>query len=199
MTAVRHTKISRFLSFALRHHPEKLGLQPDTGGWVDVAALLHACKSHAMALSLEELKVVVVQNDKKRFSLNTDCTLIRANQGHSITVDLGLQPQQPPTLLYHGTAARFLPAILKKGIVKGRRQHVHLSLDSTAAINVGKRHGKPVVLKIDSARMHKDGYVFYCSENGIWLTNNVPVIYLSKNSPPFSIPRVEVEEFEPRE
>ena len=177
MALSRHTKISTFLSFALRHHAEKFGLQPDTGGWVDVAALLHACKSHDMALSLEELKVVVVQNDKKRFSLNTDCTLIRANQGHSITVDLGLQQQQPPFLLYHGTAERFLPSILKRGIVKGRRQHVHLSLDSAAAINVGIRHGKPVVLEINSARMHKDGYVFYCSENGIWLTNTVPVAY----------------------
>ena len=178
MALSKHTKISRFLSFVLRHHPEKLGLQPDSGGWVDVAALLHACKSQGFALSPVELKKLVEENDKQRFSLSEDGTLIRANQGHSITVDLGLQSQAPPALLYHGTAERFLPSILKKGIVKGRRQHVHLSLDSATAINVGMRHGKPVVLEINSAQMHKDGYVFYCSENGIWLTNNVPIEYM---------------------
>jgi putative RNA 2'-phosphotransferase len=125
---------------------------------------------------------VVAKNDKQRFSLSADGNRIRANQGHSIPVDLKLEPIEPPIVLFHGTATRFLNSILKNGLKSGSRQHVHLSPDEATAIKVGQRHGKPVVLQIDSSSMHADGHVFYRSENNVWLTRHVPVKYMNLGS-----------------
>ena len=151
----RTVRISKFLSLVLRHQPERLGLTLDAQGWVSVSGLLSACVAHDFPLTLEELRTVVSTNDKKRFSLSPDGQLIRANQGHSVQVELGYTPVVPPPVLYHGTAERFLPSIKRRGLVKGRRHHVHLSEKTETATAVGRRYGRPVVLRIDSDRMHR--------------------------------------------
>ena len=178
----RIVKISKFLSRVLRHKPETIGLSLDQAGWVSVSELLTACQQHSFPISLEELQVVVANNDKKRFSFSEDGSLLRANQGHSITIELGYQPVEPPPLLYHGTAERFLPSIKAKGLVKGKRHHVHLSPDILTATKVGARHGQPVVLTVNSGEMYRAGYVFYQSTNGVWLTDHVPVAYLEETA-----------------
>jgi putative RNA 2'-phosphotransferase len=124
------------------------------------------------------LEAVVSANDKKRFSFNSSGTMIRANQGHSIQVELNLQEQVPPDLLYHGTVEKFLPVIQTEGLKKMGRQHVHLSVDETTAVKVGSRRGKPVVLVIHSKSMHEAGFSFFLSENGVWLTEAVPPDYI---------------------
>jgi putative RNA 2'-phosphotransferase len=166
-------EVSKFLSYVLRHNPDKIGLALDANGWANVSELLE--KAH---LDMSTLQKVVATNDKKRFSFNEDETKIRANQGHSISIDLNLQPKEPPEFLYHGTAARFLDSIMKQGLVKGNRQHVHLSLNVQTATKVGQRHGNPVVLKVLSKKMHEAGYIFYLSDNGVWLTDHVSVEFL---------------------
>lgn len=171
-------KISKFLSLVLRHEPEKIGLSLDAAGWVAVDELLAACRSHGTAISREQLNEVVASNDKKRFSFSEDGCLIRANQGHSIEVELGYEPATPPVTLFHGTAERFLASIKEQGLLKGSRHHVHLSADIETATKVGQRHGKPVVLHVDAAKMQQDGFIFYFSTNGVWLTEHVPVSYL---------------------
>ena len=150
----------------------------DKAGWVAVDELLRACQQHSFPITLEELKIVVATSDKKRFAFNEDGTQIRANQGHSVEVELGYQPVTPPALLYHGTAERFLASIRQQGLVKGQRHHVHLSADEATALKVGVRHGKPVVLQVQSGVMHRAGYLFFQSENGVWLTEYVPAAYL---------------------
>ena len=175
----RATQISKFLSFVLRHQPDEIGLMLTAEGWVSVSELLIAMESHGLKVSLEELKEVVVTNDKQRFSLSADESLIRANQGHSIQVRLGYEPAAPPEFLYHGTAERFLSSIRQQGLLKGKRHDVHLSEQRETATTVGRRYGRPVVLKIASERMSKDGHLFFRSENGVWLTNHVPVIYIA--------------------
>ncbi|HKE57659.1 MAG TPA: RNA 2'-phosphotransferase [Pyrinomonadaceae bacterium] len=172
-------KVSKFLSLVLRHQPEKIGLTLGEGGWVLVSDLLQACAAHGVALTVETLETVVATNDKKRFSFSADHLLIRANQGHSIDVELGLAPLSPPPTLFHGTAERFLQSIRKQGLIKGQRHHVHLSDNQQTAIDVGRRYGKPVILLIASERMNKDGHLFFRSDNGVWLTDHVPVNYLS--------------------
>jgi len=167
--------ISKFLSLVLRHLPQKIDLTLDNQGWASVEELLEKMPKLNKAL-LEE---VVEQNDKKRFSFNSDKTKIRANQGHSIPVDLGYKPVEPPPQLYHGTAQRFLGAIKKKGLIKGKRHDVHLSADWETATKVGQRHGKVVVLTIDSAKMYEEGYDFFLSENEVWLCAHVPAAYIS--------------------
>ena len=174
----RHVRISKFLSLVLRHHPEKIGLTLDEAGWVPVSDLLQACNRHGLPLSLAELQAVVASNNKARFSFSSDGTLIRANQGHSIAVNLGYEPVEPPEYLFHGSATRFLPAIQEKGLIKGKRHHVHLSPDVTTARQVGQRHGRPVILRVHSGAMHGDGYAFYLSSNGVWLVEAVPSQYL---------------------
>jgi putative RNA 2'-phosphotransferase len=178
MEQQRRVKISKFLSLVLRHQPQKIGLRPDAAGWVQVSDLLAACNAHGQSLSLDELREVVNTNDKQRFSFSPDGLLIRANQGHSIPVELGYEPLAPPTILYHGTPEKFLTAIKETGLTKGQRHHVHLSADVETATRVGARRGRPVVLEIRAATMHGDGYIFYLSENGVWLTEHVPVKYL---------------------
>lgn len=171
-------KISKFLSLVLRHKPETIGLSLDHGGWARVEALLAAAKQAGVPLNREVLRQVVAQNDKQRFAFSEDHLMIRASQGHSIPVDLGLEPLIPPEFLFHGTATRFIPSIRQQGLIaKGRRQ-VHLSPDAHTAVKVGQRHGKPVVLTIQSGQMHERGFLFYCSANGVWLTDKVPVEYI---------------------
>jgi putative RNA 2'-phosphotransferase len=174
----RMVKISKFLSLVLRHQPEKIGLKLDPAGWVSVEGLLKACQSHGFLLTKNELEAVVAGNDKQRFSFSDDKLQIRANQGHSLDVDLGYQPIAPPEELYHGTVERFLMPILDSGLSKGKRHHVHLSAECETARKVGARRGVPVILRVMSGRMHRDGYLFFRSENGVWLTDKVPPEYL---------------------
>jgi putative RNA 2'-phosphotransferase len=174
----RTIRISKFLSLVLRHQPEKIGLEPDESGWVLVERLIEASRKYGVEFTLEELQNVVASNDKNRFSLSGDGLWIRANQGHSIKVELGYAPTVPPEILYHGTAERFLASIKQQGLIKGRRHHVHLSSDVETATKVGQRHGRPVVLRVEAGLMHRDGFVFYLSANGVWLTEHAPVQYL---------------------
>lgn len=176
----RLVKISKYLSKHLRHQPERIGIQLAPGGWVSVDELLAACAKNQFSISREELNTVVANNDKQRFSFDTTGTLIRANQGHSVVVDLQLAPVVPPDVLYHGTGHKAVDAILQTGLNKMLRHHVHLSQDITTATAVGARHGKPVVFAVDAAAMYQAGYTFYCSENGVWLVDNVPPEYLQK-------------------
>ena len=170
---------SKWMSKHLRHSPEKVGLTLEMGGWVRVADLLEAAKNNKMSLSRTQLEEVVKSNDKQRFSFDRTGTKIRANQGHSVEVDLQLQPQTPPDTLLHGTGAKNREAILEQGLHSGRRHHVHLSRDMETAIQVGARHGKPLVFRVDALKMHADGFQFFCSENNVWLVEEVPPRYLS--------------------
>ena len=169
-------KISKFLSLLLRHQPQTIGLKLDAHGWADIDELI--AKSRKIRLTRALIDKVVAQNDKQRFIINEN--RIRANQGHSINVDLEFEAVMPPDMLYHGTATRFLDSIMKTGLSKQKRQHVHLSKEISTAIAVGKRHGKVVLLEIDSKKMFDNGYEFYLSENGVWLTDVVPVEYLKE-------------------
>lgn len=171
---------SRFLSLILRHRPERVGIQLEAGGWVEVDRLLAACRQQGMPFDRATLERLVKTNDKQRFSFNEDGSKIRANQGHSVTVDLGLKPLKPPKWLYHGTARQFLSSIQKQGLLRRSRHHVHLSGDYKTAIRVGQRHGQAVVLKVKAGEMAADGYAFYHSANGVWLTETVPPRYLEK-------------------
>ena len=172
-------RIGKFLSLVLRHSPQTIGIELDEQGWANVKELIEKCKKHRYHFSMEDLIEIVETNDKKRYSFNEKRNRIRANQGHSIDINLALQPVEPPEFLYHGTASRFVPSIMEDGIVKQSRQHVHLSKDRDTALNVGSRHGKPVVLTIMSGKMHEAGIEFYCSDNGVWLTDYVDVQYIS--------------------
>lgn len=172
-------KKSKWLSKHLRHSPEKVGLKLEEGGWVLVADLLEAAKRNHMAMSCEQLEEVVADNNKQRFSFSEDGLKIRANQGHSVEVDLGLEATTPPAVLLHGTGAQNRVSILERGIEKGRRHHVHLSRDIETARQVGGRHGRPFVFRVDAAQMHADGIQFFVSDNGVWLCDFVPPRYLT--------------------
>ena len=174
-------KISKFLSLVLRHKPEKIGIELDENGWIDVDVLLSQMNKKGSNIDLETLRMVVETNNKKRFAFNEDQTQIRASQGHSLKIDLGYKPQVPPETLFHGTATRFIDSIMKTGLEKRNRHHVHLSPNLDTAINVGGRHGKVIVLDVSAKEMYKDGFEFFVSENGVWLTDSVPVKYLSLN------------------
>jgi putative RNA 2'-phosphotransferase len=170
----RLVRTSKFLSKVLRHAPESVGLRLDDAGWVDVDDLLAAAERAGVPLDRPTLERVVAENDKQRFALSADGVRIRASQGHSVPVELGLAPVVPPEVLFHGTADRNLDSIRAQGLVPGRRTHVHLSADEATAVNVGRRHGRPVVLRIQSGGMHCAGYPFFRSDNGVWLTSAVP-------------------------
>lgn len=174
MTDKETIKTSKFLSLILRHEPERVGLKLGEAGWVSVQELLQAVSSHGVALSIDQLKHIVATSDKKRFAFSEDGERIRANQGHSVEVDLQYPPQTPPEFLYHGTAARFLDGIRKHGLQKMGRHDVHLSAETKVTLQVGGRHGKPVLLIIRAGDMHRAGHVFRCSTNGVWLVNHVP-------------------------
>jgi len=180
MNDSRMVKISKYLSKHLRHQPERIGIKLALGGWVAVDELLAMCKNHSFPISRIELNEVVAKNDKKRFAFDSTGTLIRANQGHSVEIDLQLEPAIPPDVLYHGTGHGAVAAILREGLRKMSRHHVHLSQDIVTAKKVGARHGLPVVFTVDSAAMHEAGYTFYCSENGVWLVERVPPEYLQQ-------------------
>lgn len=173
-----HTKISKRLSYVLRHHPEAIGLKLDSQGWVETTKLIHAFQEHYFELSLEELEEVVKFNNKRRFQFSEDRQKIRASQGHSIPIDLGYEPIMPPEILFHGTATRFLLSIQKEGLKRQNRHHVHLSADEATAKNVGIRHGFPAILQIKAGEMYRNAHDFFCSENGVWLTSEVPVKYI---------------------
>lgn len=176
-------KISKFLSLVLRHRPETIGIHLDANGWTNVAVLLQQLELHGRPVTMKALEYVVANNSKKRFAFSDDRSMIRASQGHSVDVDLGYTEQTPPAVLYHGTAAACIDSIFTSGLEKRNRHHVHLSADTITAINVGGRHGKPVVLLVDSAQMAADGFSFFISENGVWLTDHVPVRYLKRIEP----------------
>lgn len=168
---------SRFLSLVLRHRPEAIGLRLDAQGWAAVDELLAALAAHGRSMTRAELEALVRDSDKQRFALRGD--RIRASQGHSIAVDLGLVPREPPAVLYHGTIARVLPSIRREGLIKGSRTHVHLSADRETALRVGARRGEPVLLRISAAAMHAAGHAFFCSDNGVWLVDAVPPRFLT--------------------
>lgn len=171
-------KLSKFLSLVLRHKPDEIGLTLDSNGWAEIDELIRLSNQHGQPLTRELLDKVVAENDKKRFALSEDCLRIRASQGHSVSIDLALVPKQPPVNLFHGTATRFLESIKREGLRPGNRQHVHLSLDEVTATKVGQRHGKPVVLLVRAGEMHANGHIFFLSDNGVWLTEQVPVEFI---------------------
>lgn len=174
--------LGRYISYLLRHHPESAGLEMDDGGWVDADELVEAVVreyGEYDRFSYDDLCELVANNDKQRYALSEDGSRIRANQGHSFHVDLGLSPIEPPDVLFHGTATRFVDSIMADGLLSQTRTQVHLSGDVDTAVSVGKRHGKPCVLTVDAARMYDDGYDFFLSDNGVWLTDHVPAEYLS--------------------
>lgn len=170
---------SRFLSFVLRHQPQVIGVQLDDGGWVEVETLLAQCRQHGRALSREQLEEVVSTSPKRRFAFSLDGRRIRASQGHSVSVELGYDADVPPELLFHGTVAPAVEVILREGLRKMERHHVHLSADRQSARLVGGRRGQPVILRVHAGRMHRDGGLFYLSDNGVWLTDAVPPGYLA--------------------
>jgi putative RNA 2'-phosphotransferase len=172
--------VSKFLAKHLRHAPDALGLTLQSGGWVSVDDLLSASERIGFAISYDELIECVETSDKKRFSFDDTGDLIRANQGHSVEVDLQLEEKRPPEILYHGTVERFLASILAEGLKKGKRHHVHLSKDTETARRVGARRGKPLILQVDAGKMHVQGFKFFLSVNGVWLTDAVPSVYLAR-------------------
>jgi len=180
----RLVRVSKFLSLHLRHQPADLGLTLEPGGWVPVADLLAGASRRGFVITPDELAEVVRASDKQRFALDPTGTRIRANQGHSAEVDLQLEPAEPPAVLYHGTADRFLDAIRRDGLLKMARHHVHLSPDSATAGKVGLRHGRLALLEVDAAAMGAGGYTFYRSANGVWLVDAVPPEYLRVIPPP---------------
>ena len=173
-------KVSKFLSLVLRHDPDSIGIEIQPNGWVDVEALLDASNKNRLSISFELLSEVVSTSDKNRFSFRDDKTLIRANQGHSIDVAIEFEKKSPPAILYHGTIGECLENIRNIGLKKMQRQYVHLSNSIETAKKVGARRGSPVVLMVDSQGMSLDGYDFYISENGVWLTDSVPSKYIDE-------------------
>ncbi|MEW2314108.1 RNA 2'-phosphotransferase [Streptomyces bauhiniae] len=177
----RTVKVSKYLSKHLRHQPERIGLTLDPAGWVEIDVLLAAATAHGFPISRAELDHVVAVNDKRRFAVEGG--RIRASQGHTVEVALGLPPATPPPYLYHGTVARSLDAIRAEGLRPMNRHDVHLSADRETATRVGARRGRPVVLAVDAGAMHRDGHVFHVSANGVWLTDAVPPRYLRFSEP----------------
>ena len=174
-----YDRLSRYLSLILRHHPEVIGISLDAHGWADVDELI-AGIAQKKKFNREILEEIVRTDKKQRYSFSEDGTKIRANQGHSVQVDLELQPIEPPDLLWHGTAEKYADSIEKTGLKPGSRMYVHLSPDIETAVTVGKRHGSPIVYEVKSGQMHRDGFSFYRTVNGVWLTHNVPKVYLER-------------------
>ncbi len=174
----KHKQLGKFISLVLRHNPGTIGIKLDANGWADVNELITGMNRNGRRIDKTTLIEIVETNDKQRYSFNEEQTKIRANQGHSVSVDVELAERIPPEILYHGTADRFLEVILQTGLQKQNRQHVHLSVDEKTAISVGKRHGRPKVLKIKAASMHQAGHKFYLSTNQVWLTDFVPAEYI---------------------
>lgn len=169
------TKTSKLISLILRHKPETIGITLDEHGWANVNDLLNGIK-----IDMPTLEEIVTTDDKQRYSFNDDKTLIRANQGHSIPVDVELEEVQPPEFLWHGTAEKYVDSICREGLIPKSRLYVHLSYDVTTATTVGERHGEAVILRVDARKMYQDGFKFYLSKNGVWLTKSVPTSYLKR-------------------
>ncbi len=178
MDEKRRLRISKFVSLVLRHEPGKAGLTLEPGGWVFVDDLLAGAARAGNRFTRDELLAVVEACEKQRFAVDDSGAKIRANQGHSTEVELQFEAAEPPAELYHGTAERNLAAILRDGLLKMARHHVHLSPDPHTATKVGSRHGKPVILVVDAGKLRADGITFYCSANGVWLVEHVPPQYL---------------------
>ncbi len=178
MNEKQKKKISKFLSLVLRHKPEEIGIELDDQGWVSVSELLDGLNRNKMNITIEMLQEVVVSNDKQRFVFSDDESQIRANQGHSVSVELGYEEAIPPQILRHGTPEKFVSSIMADGLLKMQRHHVHLHVDIETSIAVGARRGKPVLLEIRSEEMHRDGFRFYVTPNNVWLTDHVPAKYI---------------------
>lgn len=172
------TTISKFMSLVLRHQPEKIGLELDAAGWTHIDDLLRLAAEAGRTISRDQLNEVVATSDKQRFALSDDGLRIRANQGHSVEVDLGLTPLAPPDVLYHGTASRFLDSVLATGLERRSRHHVHLTAQADTAIAVGRRYGAPILLRVAAGAMAGRGHVFRCSANGVWLVEAVPAEFI---------------------
>ena len=170
---------SKFISLILRHKPETIGIELDEHGWANTEELIEGV-NRTHPLDMELLEKIVAEDEKQRYSFNEDKTKIRANQGHSIPVDVELEEKEPPNILYHGTGEKYVGSIDEIGLIPKSRLYVHLSKDIDTAIKVGSRHGRPVVYEVDCGRMYEDGHCFYLSVNGVWLTKEVPVRYLKK-------------------
>lgn len=176
MSIKQLNETSKFLSYILRHEPQAIGLQLDSEGWADIDSLISGAAKDGRVLDITLIQAVVSSSDKKRFCISDDGQRIRAVQGHSTaSVSLQFIEKEPPEFLYHGTATRFLESIRQQGLIAGNRHHVHLSQDMQTAIAVGQRYGKSVVLKIEALRMYQQGFKFFQAENGVWLTNHVPI------------------------
>lgn len=176
---MNNMSIGKFLCLILRHKPNLIGITLDQNGWASTQEIIYALNKTNKKISIEQLVNIVNTDNKKRFSFNEDKSKIRANQGHSIPVDLSLVELAPPAVLYHGTSERYINSIKQNGIHKRTRQYVHLSSNYETAIQVGSRHGKPIILKINAMQMYVDGYKFYLSENLVWLTDYIPVKYIT--------------------
>ncbi|MGY2287922.1 RNA 2'-phosphotransferase [Pseudomonas gingeri] len=175
MNSKHLNEVSKFLSYVLRHEPQSIGLQLDTEGWAKIDFLIAGAAKEGRILDRELILAVVSSSDKKRFAISDDAQYIRAVQGHSTeSVNIQYVEKEPPEFLYHGTATRFLESIQQQGLIAGSRHHVHLSQDMAAAVAIGQRYGKPVLLKIEALRMYQQGFKFFQADNGVWLTNNVP-------------------------
>jgi putative RNA 2'-phosphotransferase len=176
-----HAETSKFLSFVLRHQPDAIGITLDVEGWANIPELIAAAANNGKELDHDLIQAVVITSDKKRFEISEDGLRIRAVQGHSTdSVDINYVEKVPPEFLYHGTATGFMESIRKDGLLPGSRQYVHLSQDETTALAVGRRHGKPVVLKIKALLMHEQGFKFFQAENGVWLVKFVPTAFTTE-------------------
>ncbi|MCQ2468849.1 MAG: RNA 2'-phosphotransferase [Ruminococcus sp.] len=174
--------MSKFISLILRHKPETIGIQLDEHGWAEVDSLIEGInRNGGQKISMAVLEEIVRTDEKQRYSFNEDKTLIRANQGHSVQVDVELEEKNPPEFLYHGTGEKYVDSILKEGLKPKSRLYVHLSADTETAHKVGIRHGKPHIFRIRSGEMSRNGIKFFISANGVWLTKAVPVEYIEDN------------------
>ncbi len=173
----RDRSLSRYISLILRHHPEAIGIELDEHGWANVSELIEGI-GRTQPIDRRKLERIVAEDEKQRYSFNADKTKIRANQGHSIAVDVELEKREPPEVLWHGTGKKSVTPILSQGLLPQTRLYVHLSPDLETAVKVGKRHGTPEVFEVAAGRMQEDGYEFFCSINGVWLTKMVPAKYL---------------------
>jgi putative RNA 2'-phosphotransferase len=176
---INDTETGKYIALILRHKPQTIGITLDEHGWANVDELI-AGVSRTHPIDMAILEQIVDEDEKQRYSFNEDKTLIRANQGHSIPVDVELEEKEPPEKLFHGTGEKYVDSIDKEGLIPKSRLYVHLSSNEETAYKVGQRHGKPVIYKVKSGEMHRDGYKFYCSVNGVWLTKTVPIKYLEK-------------------